>query len=110
MNKKSVKFLRVSGFINRIMPAHAKGRETRSIVHNTLAMLTYGCEVWGSRENDKQRITAAEMRFMSGSARYTPLDQKSNEDIMNELQVTRAMKKIEDYKKKWRRYSINVET
>ena len=65
-----------------------------------MPMLTYGCEVWALRKNDGQRLTAAEMRFMRRSAEYTVLDTKPNEDVLNELHVTPATKKIKDYRKK----------
>jgi len=65
VGKKITKFIKISGLINRILPANTVRRETRQKVYNTFAMpmLTYGSETWVLRKRDKQRISAAEMRF-----------------------------------------------
>lgn len=89
-----------------MMPAHTVRRETRLRVYNTFAipMLTYGCEVWALKKSDKRRITAVEMKFLRRSAGYTLLDKKRNEVIQEELGVTPIIKKITEYRKKWRNH------
>jgi len=51
VSKEVVKFLRVLGLMNRVMPANAIRRKTHIRVCNTLAMpmLICGCEVWALR-------------------------------------------------------------
>ena len=40
--------------------------------------LLYGSETWAIREEDKSRITSAEMEFMQRTAKYTWQDYKTN--------------------------------
>jgi hypothetical protein len=47
-----------------------------------LPALLYGCETWTIREEDKYRITSAEIIFMRRMAKYTWQDYKTNEDIL----------------------------
>ena len=65
-------------------------------------MLTYSSETWVLRKRDKRRITAAEMRFLRKSAGYTMLDRKRNEAIQNELNVTPVIKRVKEYRRRWR--------
>jgi len=46
---------------------------TRLKIYDALALptLLYGCETWAIREQDKSRITLAEMKFMRITAQYT---------------------------------------
>jgi hypothetical protein len=53
------------------------------------------------KEQDKPRITAAEMKFMSKTAKYTWQDHKRNQDITEELKIQPVMEKINNYKNKW---------
>ena len=53
-----IKFLRITGLINKIMNANKTRQEARIKVYNTLAvpMLIYGSEVWALKKADKRRI------------------------------------------------------
>ena len=106
IEEKITKFLRVTGLINRIMNPNNIRKETRIRIYNTLAvpMLTYGSEVWALKKRDKQRISAAEMRFMRKTAKVTLRDRKRNTDILNTLEATPIIKKIKNYRKNWRRH------
>ena len=83
VQNKLNRFLRVSGSINRTLRANKVSREARLKVYNTLAIpvLTFGCEVWSLRKTDKQRITAAEMRFLRRTAGVTLRDRIRSEVI-----------------------------
>jgi Tfp pilus assembly protein PilZ len=63
--------------------------------------LLYGCETWAIREQDKSRITLAEMKFMRRTAQYTWKDYKTNEDILLELKINPVVKKIHNCRNKW---------
>ena len=101
VDKKIAKFLRVSGLINRMMPAHNVRRKTRLRVYNIFAMPD-GCEVWALKKRDKQRLTAAEMRFMRRTAGYKLRDRKRSEDMLKVLNVIPKLNRVKNYRKKWR--------
>jgi hypothetical protein len=46
-----------------------------------LPALLYGCETWAIKEQDKSRITSAEIKFVRRTPKYTWQDYKTNEDI-----------------------------
>jgi hypothetical protein len=62
--------------------------------------LLYGSENWTIKARDATRITAAEMKYMRITARYTWTDHKTNKEIAKELNITPVLDKIQDYKSK----------
>ena len=56
-----------------------------------------GCESWAIREEDKSRITSAEMEFMGRTAKYMRQDYKTDEEILSELKINPLVKKIQNY-------------
>jgi hypothetical protein len=66
-----------------------------------LPVLLHGSETWTGKSKDKSRLTAAEMRFMRKTAKYTRRDHKINEEILNEIKVTSILDKITSYKRDW---------
>ena len=110
VEKKITKFIKISGLINRIMPPNSLRRETRLKVYNTFAipMLTYGSETWVLRKRDKKRTEAAEMRFLRRTAGYTLLDRKKNESIQSELDVTPVVRRVKDYRRRWREHVARI--
>jgi hypothetical protein len=58
-------------------------------------------ENWTVKSKDKSRLTAAEMRFMWKTAKYTYRDHKANEEISNELKITSILDRITSYKSDW---------
>jgi hypothetical protein len=62
-------YLKITGIINNVFRA----KEFRIILYSTLAfpILLYGCENWIIEARDATRITAAEMKYMRRTARYT---------------------------------------
>ena len=85
IKNKIYKFAKITGLINRTLPANKVRKETLIRVYNTLAVptLTYGCENWALKKSDKSRITAAEMRFMRRTAGLTLLQKIRLEVIQN---------------------------
>jgi hypothetical protein len=100
---KISKFLQIAGIINQVLKPSKVQRQTRLIIYNTLAIpiLLYGSEAWTLKGRDKPRITAAEMKFMRKTAKYTWQDHKRNQDITEELKIQPVMEKINNYKNKW---------
>jgi len=56
------------------------------------------------REQDKSRITSAEMEFMRRTAKYTWQDYKTNDDILSEIKINRIVNKFQNYRNKWIQY------
>jgi hypothetical protein len=73
-----------------------------------LPVLLYGSETWTLKSKDKSRLTAAEMRFMRKTEKYTWRDHKTNEEIINELKVTSILDKIISYKRDWIQHKIRM--
>jgi hypothetical protein len=53
------------------------------LLYDTLALpvLLYGSETWTIKASDARRITAAEMKYMTGTAGYTWADYKTNAQL-----------------------------
>jgi hypothetical protein len=66
-----------------------------------LPALLYGCESWSIREQNKPRITSAEMKFMRKMAKHTWKDYKTSKDILSELKINPVVKKIQNYRNTW---------
>jgi hypothetical protein len=66
-----------------------------------IPVLLYGSETWTIKVKDARRITAAEMKYMRRTARYTWTDYKTNTQIAKELQITPIWDKLLEYKRKW---------
>lgn len=49
------------------------------------SVLTYGCEVWTMKEEDKKRLTAVEMDYLRRSSRTSRLERVRNEEIRNRM-------------------------
>jgi hypothetical protein len=58
----------------------------------------YGCETWAIREQDKYRITSAEIKFMRNTAQYTRQGHRTSEDMLSELKINPFVKKIQNYR------------
>jgi hypothetical protein len=63
--------------------------------------LLYGSETWTIKASDGRRITAAEMKYMRRTARYTWTDYKTNAQIGKELKITSNLDKLLEYKRSW---------
>ena len=78
-------------------------KKTRIELYNTLAppVLLYGSETWTIKARDAREITAAEMKYMRRTARYTWTDYKTNMQITKELKITPILDKLLEYKRSW---------
>ncbi|XP_065211066.1 uncharacterized protein LOC135839116 [Planococcus citri] len=99
---RSLKYLGVSGAINRAIPPRKVRAETQIRTYNMLArqMLLYGSKTWTTRKDIKSRVTAVEMRFMRATTGCMRRDRKRNEDILNELGAEPILRWVKDYRKK----------
>jgi hypothetical protein len=89
--------------INQVLKPSKVQRQTRLRTFNTLAIpiLLCGSEAWTLKEQDNSRITAAEMKFMRKTAKYTWQDHRRDQDVTEELQIRPVVEKINNYKNKW---------
>jgi hypothetical protein len=61
--------------------------------------LVYGSETWTVKKKPyEKRLEAAEMRFMRQTVRYTILDKKINEHILEEFQVEAITTYLQQYR------------
>jgi hypothetical protein len=86
-------FLQITGVIGRTLKLTHVQKHTRMKIYNDLALSTslYECETRAVREQDKSRITSAEMKFVRRTAKYRWQDYKTNEDISSEFYVVRTV-------------------
>jgi len=59
-----------------------------------LPVLLYDSATWTVKASDGRRITAAEMKYMRRTARYTWTDCRTNEQIVKELKITPILDKL----------------
>jgi hypothetical protein len=64
-------------------------------------VLLYGSKTWTVKTRDTRRITAAEMKYMRRTAGYIWIDYKTNTQIAKELNITRILDKLLEYKRNW---------
>ena len=104
IENKLYKFIKLTGLLNRTMPVNKVRKETRVRVYNTLAVptLTYGCENWAMKKSDKKR-------FMRRTAGVTLSDRIKSEVITDSLGVTPIIRRIKNYRKKWRSHVERME-
>jgi hypothetical protein len=57
-----------------------------------------------NKKNDEKRLISAEMRFLRRTARYTRWENKRNEDILTELQMSHITEFIYQYRKNWKEH------
>jgi hypothetical protein len=103
IDNKITKCLKRAGLINNTLKPNEVQKGTRIKLYTTLALpvLLYGSETWTVKSKDKSRLTAVEIRFMRKTLKYTWRDHKTNEEILNELEVTSILDKITSYKSDW---------
>ena len=60
----------------------------------TLPILLHGSKIWTLRKKDNNRLTSTEMKFFRTAARNTLHEYKSNEEILEELEVESVDEKL----------------
>jgi hypothetical protein len=99
------------GLLNNTLKPNLVQRRTRLKLYKTLALptLLYGSEIWTIKQCDKNRLRTAEMKYLRRTARYTLLDHKRNEEILEELHVTPLEDKLCTYRHKWFKHVHRME-
>ena len=102
VDNKLHKYQLMCGTIHRTL-RHKTRQDTRLKFYKTMAtpVLTYGCETWTTRTRDRQRIQAAEMKFLRQTKGCTLLDHIRNNDIRRDLNIYNINDKIQQYKTNW---------
>ena len=95
--------MNITGILNNVFRPQKNLKTTRIKLYNTLVLpvLLYGCETGTIEASDARTITAAEMKCMRRTARYTWTDYKTNAQIGKELKITSNLDKLLEYKRSW---------
>jgi hypothetical protein len=83
--------------INTLKP---KSKVVREYNHALALPVLLNSENWTVRSKYKSRLTAAEMKFMRKTAKYTWRDHKASEEMLNKLKISSILEKI-SYKSDW---------
>jgi hypothetical protein len=67
-----------------------------------IPVLLYGRETWTLKKRDRNRIQAAEIKYLRTVSGCTNIDQLRKEDIRNELGIAPLYEKITEYTNKWK--------
>jgi hypothetical protein len=65
------------------------------------AVLKFGSEVWVLKKGGKQRLEAAQMKFLRHLLGITKSDKEKNTSIREKTGVQNIVKEIEQYQQKW---------
>ena len=78
-------------------------KATKLRIHNITvkAALKYGSEAWGLKKREKQRLEAAQMKFLRHLLGITKLDKEKNQCIMKKTGAQNIVKEIKEYQEKW---------
>jgi hypothetical protein len=103
VDNKLSNYLKITGVINNVFRPQKTLKKTRINLYNTpvLPALLYSRENWTIKARDARRITAAEMKYLRRTARYTWTDHKTSTEIAKELNITPVLDKIQEYKRNW---------
>jgi hypothetical protein len=73
--------------------------QTKLRIHSITEKTTFkhGSETWVLNKRDKQRLEAAQMRFLRPLLGYTKLDRQRNVDIRERLRVQSVVAEIQTY-------------
>jgi hypothetical protein len=96
----------MTGIIDSILKSSLVQKYTRLKICNILVAPTslYGRESWAMREQNKSGTTRAEMKFMRRTPEYIWQSYKTNKNILSELKINPVVKKIRNYRKKWKQH------
>jgi hypothetical protein len=100
---KFTKFLQILGILNNALKSNLVQISTRLKLYKILALptLLYGSQILTIKQCDKYRLRTAEIKYLRRTAGYTLLNQKRNEEILEELHVTALEDKLCTYRHKW---------
>ena len=78
-------------------------KETKLRIHNITAnaALEFGSEAWVLKKREKQRLEAAQMKFLRHLLGIAKLDKEKNQCIKEKTGAQKIVKEIKQYQKKW---------
>jgi hypothetical protein len=106
MEYKLQTYNRINGII-KINSGKQMSNQTKLRMHNIRAKtaLRYGSETLVLNKRDKQRLEAAQMRFLRPLLGYTKLDRQRNLDIRERLRVQSVVEEIQKYQRSGKKTS-----
>jgi hypothetical protein len=67
----------------------------------TTPALMYGCKIWITTQEDKNKIQVAKLKFVWKVKGCTRLDKHQNKDTRWDLQISSLNNRIREYKHEW---------
>ena len=82
------------------------------IIHNITAKaaLKFGSEAWVLKKREKQRLEAAQMKFLRHLLGITKLDKEKDQCIREKTGAQNIVKEIKQYQKKWLQHVQRMDT
>jgi hypothetical protein len=105
MEYKLQTYNRINGIIKSNFDKQMSN-QTKLRIDNITAKtaLKYGSETWVLNKRDKQRLEAAQMRYLRPLLGKTKLDRQKNVDIRERLRVQSTVEEIQTYQRKWKEH------
>ena len=87
-------------------------KETKLRIHNITAKaaLKFRSEAWVLKKREKQRLEAAQMKFLKHLLRITKPDKEKNRCIRQKSGARNIVKEIKQYQKKWVQHVQRMDT
>jgi hypothetical protein len=87
-------------------------KETKLRTHNITAKaaLTFGSEAWVLKKREKQRLEAAQMKFLIHLLGITKLDKEKIQCIREKTGAQNTVQEIKLYEKKWLQHVQRMDT
>ena len=87
-------------------------KETKLRIHNITAKaaLKFGSEAWVLRKREKQRLEAAQMKFLRHLLGITKLDKEKNQCIREKTGAQKIVKEIKQYQEKLLQHVQRMDT
>ena len=104
IHTRTKKARQVVGALNSIWWDKNISKENKKRIGKTMVetVLTYGCEVWALKEEDKKRIRAVEMDYLRRSAGRSRLERIRNEQIRLKMSAQETViERIEKKSLRW---------
>jgi len=101
--------------INRTIRRHfgkQTNKETKLRIHNIKAKeaLKFGSEAWVLKKREKQRLEAAELKFLRHLLGITKLDKEKNQCIRGKMGAQNIVKEIKQCQEKWLQHVQRMDT
>jgi len=87
-------------------------KEPKLRIHNITAKaaLKFGSEDWVLKKREKQRLEAAQMKFLGHLLGITKLDKANDQCIRQKTGAQNIVKEIKQYQRKWLQHVQRMDT